>query len=87
MQHEPTLHPQLTYPSTTSGKPVGLSFLIPKTREDLFRRRQMSKIGADATCGGMGRSADFLNTMLTASSAHRVLRDAVKSDTVSLLIP
>jgi 4-hydroxyphenylacetate 3-monooxygenase len=69
MQHDAVLQPQLTYQSPTSGKPVGLSFLIPQTREDLFRRRQMIKIWADATCGMMGRSADFLNTMLTAWAA------------------
>src|SRR5262245_13734862 len=69
MQHDPALHSKLTYQSPTSGKPVGLSFLIPKTREDLFRRRQMIKLWADATCGMMGRRADFLNTMLTAWAA------------------
>ncbi len=71
MQHDPELQPLLTYQSPTSGDPVGLSFLIPRTREDLFRRRQMIKIWADATCGMMGRSADFLNTMLTAWAAKK----------------
>jgi 4-hydroxyphenylacetate 3-monooxygenase len=71
MQHDPALQPQLTYPSPTSGNPIGLSFLIPKTREDLIRRRQMVKLWADATCGMMGRSADFLNTMLTAWAAKK----------------
>jgi 4-hydroxyphenylacetate 3-monooxygenase oxygenase component len=69
MQHEPELQPLLTYRSPTSGDLVGLSFLIPKTREDLVRRRRMVKLWADATCGMMGRSADFLNTMLTAWAA------------------
>src|SRR5262245_12978542 len=71
MQHDPALQPKLTYQSPTSGDPVGLSFLIPKTREDLFRRRQMIKLWADVTCGMMGRSADFLNTMLTAWAAKK----------------
>lgn len=72
MQHDPALQAQLTYQSPTSGKPVGLSFLMPKTQEDLFRRRRMIKLWADATCGMMGRSADFLNTMLTAWAAKSV---------------
>ena len=69
MQHDPELQSQLTYPSPTTGDPVGLSFLIPRSREDLVRRRQMIKLWADATCGMMGRSADFLNTMLAAWAA------------------
>ena len=69
MQHDPAYRDTLCYPSPTSGKPVGLSFLIPRTRDDLVRRRAMSKVWADATCGMMGRSADFLNAMLTAWAA------------------
>jgi 4-hydroxyphenylacetate 3-monooxygenase oxygenase component len=71
MQHEPAYRELLTYPSPTTGDPVGLSFLIPRTREDLARRRQMIKVWADATCGMMGRSADFLNTMVMAWAAKR----------------
>ena len=69
MQHDPAYQERLCYPSPTSGDPVGLSFLIPRSREDLVRRRQMVKVWADATCGMMGRSADFLNTMVTAWAA------------------
>ena len=71
MQHDPALQPLLTYSSPTSGDPVGLSFLIPRTREDLARRRQMIKSWADATCGMMGRSGDFLNSMITAWAAKK----------------
>ncbi len=71
MQHEPAHREALTYPSPTTGNPVGMSFLIPRTREDLVRRRQMVKIWADATCGMMGRSADFLNTMVMAWAAKQ----------------
>ncbi len=71
MQHELAYRELLTYPSPSTGDPVGLSFLIPRTRKDLARRRQMSKTWADATCGMMGRSADFLNTMVTAWAAKR----------------
>lgn len=71
MQHDPTLQPRLTYSSPTTGAPVGLSFLIPRSREDLVRRREMIKLWADATCGMMGRSADFLNSMITAWAAKK----------------
>jgi 4-hydroxyphenylacetate 3-monooxygenase len=69
MQHEAAHRDVLTYRSPTSGQPVGVSFLIPRTREDLVRRRQMIKTWADATYGMMGRSADFLNTMVMAWAA------------------
>ncbi len=53
MQHDPAYRELLTYPSPTTGHPVGLSFLLPRTPEDLMRRRRMIKIWADATCGMM----------------------------------
>jgi 4-hydroxyphenylacetate 3-monooxygenase oxygenase component len=69
MQHEAAYQDVLTYRSPTSGQPVGVSFLIPRTRDDLARRRRMIKTWSDATYGMMGRSADFLNTMVMAWAA------------------
>jgi 4-hydroxyphenylacetate 3-monooxygenase len=65
MQHDPALREQLTYPSPTSGERVGLSFIQPRSVEDLVRRRDMVKTWMDATCGMFGRSPDFMNIMLT----------------------
>ena len=39
MQHDPKLRDEMTYVSPTTGDRVGLSFLIPRTREDLEKRR------------------------------------------------
>ena len=39
MQHDPALREEMTFASPTTGDPVGLSFLIPKTIDDLVRRR------------------------------------------------
>ena len=39
MQHDPALRDTLTYPSPTSGERVGLSFIQPKSIDDLIRRR------------------------------------------------
>src|SRR5262249_15114065 len=75
MQHEPAYRELLTYPSPTTGDAVGLSFLIPHTREDLARRRQMIKTWADATCGMMGRSADFLCAGLHHSRGRAGVKD------------
>ncbi|HZT87814.1 MAG TPA: 4-hydroxyphenylacetate 3-monooxygenase, oxygenase component [Stellaceae bacterium] len=65
MQHDPALHDRMTFASPSSGEPVGLSFVMPRSIEDLLRRRAMVKIWMDATCGMFGRSPDFLNIMLT----------------------
>ncbi len=66
MQHDPALREAMTYVSPTSGERVGLSFIVPRTREDLERRRDMMLHWARATCGMMGRSPDFMNVTFAA---------------------
>ena len=51
------------------GERAGLSFIEPRTVDDLIRRRDMVKTWMDATCGMFGRSPDFLNIMLTGLSS------------------
>ena len=72
MQHDPGLREAMTYVSPTSGERVGLSFIVPRTREDLERRRDMMLHWARATCGMMGRSPDFMNVTYAAwaGAAH-----------------
>jgi len=64
LQHDAALGPKLTYPSPTSGDPVGLSFIEPRSRDDLVRRREMFKAWADYSGGMLGRSPDYMNTIL-----------------------
>jgi 4-hydroxyphenylacetate 3-monooxygenase len=66
MQHEPALIERMTFLSPTSGERVGLSFIEPRSIDDLIRRRDMVKIWADATCGMFGRSPDYMNIFITA---------------------
>jgi len=68
---------EMTYPSPTTGDPVGLSFLEPRSADDLRRRRHMVKVWMDRTCGMLGRSMDFMNCLLTgmASAAPSFDRD------------
>src|SRR5215470_13346221 len=66
MQHDPGLRDEMTYVSPTSGERVGLSFIVPRTREDLERRREMMLHWARATCGMMGRSPGFMNVTFAA---------------------
>src|ERR1700739_4639831 len=65
-QCDPKLHDEMTYVSPSSGDRVGLSFIIPRTREDLEQRRVMMLNWARSTCGMMGRSPDFMNVTYAA---------------------
>ena len=69
LQHNPDLIDRMTYTSPTSGARVGLSFIEPRSTEDLARRRGMFKIWNDHTCGMFGRSPDFMNVLLSAYGA------------------
>jgi 4-hydroxyphenylacetate 3-monooxygenase len=69
MQHDAALADRMVFASPSDGKPVGLSFIEPKTVDDLIRRREMIKLWMDRTCGMFGRSPDFLNVMLTGLAA------------------
>jgi 4-hydroxyphenylacetate 3-monooxygenase len=66
MQHNPELRTQMTFASPDTGQPVGLSHIIPRTREDLERRRVMMTHWARATFGMMGRTPDFLNVSVAS---------------------
>ncbi len=64
LQQDRALAPRLTYLSPTTGEPVGLSFIEPRSRDDLARRREMFKTWADYSGGMLGRSPDYMNTIL-----------------------
>lgn len=59
----------MTYTSPTTGNKIGLSFLEPKTKEDLERRRIMIQEWADMSAGMLGRSPDYMNTAIMAFAA------------------
>ena len=69
MQLEPSLRDEMTYVSPSSGDRVGLSFIQPRTHEDLAKRTAMMKHWADFSGGMMGRTPDYLNVGLAAFSA------------------
>jgi 4-hydroxyphenylacetate 3-monooxygenase len=68
MQHDSELRDTLTYTSPTTGDRVGMSFLVPKTADDLVRRRNGFKAWADHSLGVLGRTGDYLNSALMALS-------------------
>ena len=49
IQHDAALAEHMTYSSPTSDERVGLSFIEPRSVDDLIRRRDMVKMWADAT--------------------------------------
>ena len=65
MQHG-KLREAMTYAPPEGGDPCGLSFIIPRTQDDLVRRREMMLHWARSTCGMMGRSPDFMNVTFAA---------------------
>ncbi len=69
LQFEPTLKDIMTYSSPTTGERIGTSFLEPKTKEDLIKRKLMVQEWAKSNLGMMGRSPDYMNTALMAMAA------------------
>ncbi len=69
LQHDPELRDEMTFVSPTSGERLGLSFIIPRTREELAKRGRMMLRWARTTCGMMGRSPDFMNVTFAAWAA------------------
>ena len=66
MQHEPALREEMTYSSPSTGDPIGLSFITPRTRGELAQRRVMMSHWAQTSYGMMGRTPDFLNVSIMA---------------------
>ena len=69
MQLSPELRGEMTYPSPTTGDDVGLSFLTPRSQDDLERRSRMMSRWARFSGGMMGRTPDYLNSSLMAQAA------------------
>jgi 4-hydroxyphenylacetate 3-monooxygenase len=61
MQHQPALVDEMTFAAPAGGGRAGLSHILPQSVDDLAGRREMVKRWADATCGMLGRSPDFMN--------------------------
>jgi 4-hydroxyphenylacetate 3-monooxygenase oxygenase component len=71
LQHRDDLRERLAYHDEELDEPVGLSYLEPRSADDLVRRRAMVKTWMDWTGGMMGRSPDFMNIHMTGfASGH-----------------
>jgi 4-hydroxyphenylacetate 3-monooxygenase len=59
LQHEHA--DEMLAPSPDDGRLVNVTHLIPRSREDLERRRRAVELTASVTAGLMGRTPDYLN--------------------------
>ena len=71
MQHEPAHRDVLAVDDPELGDVIGRAFQMPRTHDHLRLRREAALRWAEATCGMMGRSPDFLNAMVTSLAAKR----------------
>src|SRR5437764_6654887 len=70
LQLEPSRLDEMTYVSPTSGHRVGLSHIQPRSIDDLVRRRNMIRTWSEWSAGMLGRSPDYLNTMVMGCAAN-----------------
>ena len=75
LQHDPKIKDEMTFASPVSGERVGMSYLQPKTKEDIKKRRKMIEHWARHTNGILGRSPDYLNTVLMSFASSTPLGD------------
>jgi 4-hydroxyphenylacetate 3-monooxygenase oxygenase component len=59
LQHEHA--DEMLAPSPDDGRLVNVTHLIPRSKEDLVRRRRAIELTASASAGMMGRTPDYLN--------------------------
>jgi 4-hydroxyphenylacetate 3-monooxygenase len=69
LQTDPSQQDVMTFVDAGSGERLGLSFIIPRTRQELEARTRMMLAWARTTCGMMGRSPDFMNVTFAAWAA------------------
>src|SRR3954468_12791610 len=58
LANDPAQRERMTFESSDDGRPANLSWMIPRTREDLVRRRGAIRAWAEASYGFLGRSPD-----------------------------
>ncbi|WP_010631227.1 4-hydroxyphenylacetate 3-monooxygenase, oxygenase component [Sporolactobacillus vineae] len=64
LQHDPAYRKVLTFQPANHSGSAGTAYLQPKTRRDLARRRKAFQVWARYSAGMMGRSPDYMNTVV-----------------------
>lgn len=70
MQHDPVYKEKITEVCEETGERVSNAFIVPKSYDDLMKRRNLYETWAEATFGLMGRSPDFLNVTVTSMASN-----------------
>ncbi|MGH8595679.1 MAG: 4-hydroxyphenylacetate 3-hydroxylase N-terminal domain-containing protein, partial [Gammaproteobacteria bacterium] len=71
LQHDSGFRDVLSVESEEFGGRIARPYEFPRTRDQLRLKREAYIIWAEATCGMMGRSPDFMNVMIAALAAKR----------------
>lgn len=79
-QHQPEHRERLTYATGAGDERVGMSFLPPKSRQDVERRSQAMLDWARFSHGMMGRTPDYLNSSFMAFAAAADFFAAVRPE-------
>ncbi len=66
LQHDSSLAEIMSYEEPINKERIGTSFMQPKSKEDLVKRRKMFQAWAKTSGGMLGRSPDYMNTILMA---------------------
>ncbi|SOC40187.1 4-hydroxyphenylacetate 3-hydroxylase family protein [Ureibacillus acetophenoni] len=66
LQHDPAYQDDLTHICEETGERVANSFLFPRSYEDIMKRSKAFEVVARQTYGLMGRTPDFLNSVVTS---------------------
>lgn len=77
-QNNPARKEKMSFLMPTTNERVSLSFLIPKTKEDLEKRRIMIQEWSQLHYGMLGRSPDYMNTAIMTFAAASQLFDRQK---------
>jgi len=79
VQNQEPYRDQMTFVSPESGNRVSLSWLIPRSMEDLKRKRRNSELWSEQTWGQLGRSPDILAPFITTLAQRHAQLSAVKA--------
>ncbi|MBS4209480.1 4-hydroxyphenylacetate 3-monooxygenase, oxygenase component [Bacillus sp. FJAT-50079] len=73
LQMDLSLKDKMTFNATGKNESIGLSYLQPKSKADLKRRRAMIECWAGHSCGMLGRSPDYMNTTIMSYAASAAI--------------
>lgn len=68
--NDPSNREMMTFPSPTTGEPVNLSYLIPRSGEDLRRRRVALRAAMERSFGFVGRGPEHVASFLAGWAAR-----------------